>query len=129
MKDCNVVAFVNDDSWIDCTRRIYSQDKLSPTVTACRGGHQEVKCDERTNETIRYRRLTENECFRLMGVKQADFDIVKQNQCKSSLYHLAGDSIVTTCLMAIFGELLDIDYETKIDELALEISKSTNKEK
>lgn len=56
------------------------------------------------------RKLTEKECFRLMGVKDNDFDRIALNQSKSSLYHLAGDSIVTTVLMAIFGNMLDIDY-------------------
>lgn len=32
-------------------------------------------------------------------------------------YHLAGDSIVTTCLMALFGQMLDTDWETKIREV------------
>lgn len=54
----------------------------------------------------RVRKLTERECFRLMGVKDEDFDRVSKNQSKSSLYHLAGDSIITNCLMAIFKEML-----------------------
>lgn len=54
----------------------------------------------------RVRKLTERECFRLMGVKDEDFDRVAKNQSKSSLYHLAGDSIITNCLMAIFKEML-----------------------
>lgn len=67
--------------------------------------------------SYRIRKLTERECFRLMGVKEKDFERVAKNQSTSSLYHLAGDSIVTTCLMAIFGELFGIDYKTKINEL------------
>lgn len=59
---------------------------------------------KKTNSLVR--KLTERECFRLMGVKDEDFDRVAKNQSKSSLYHLAGDSIVTNCLMAIFKEML-----------------------
>jgi DNA (cytosine-5)-methyltransferase 1 len=55
---------------------------------------------------LRIRKLTPRECFRLMGVKDQDFDKVKVNQSDSSLYHLAGDSIVVQCLEAIFKELL-----------------------
>lgn len=70
----------------------------------------------------RIRKLTERECFRLMGVKDADFANVAKNQSMSSLYHLAGDSIVTTCLMAVFGELLGIsDYKDKINNLVEEL--------
>lgn len=69
----------------------------------------------------RIRKLTPRECFRLMGVKKDDYERVAKHQSGSSQYHLAGDSIVTTCLMAIFGELLSIDYNTKINELTEEL--------
>ncbi len=52
-----------------------------------------------------YRSFTEKEVFRLMGVKDEDYERVARNQSKSSLYHLAGDSIVVNVLMAIFKEL------------------------
>jgi DNA (cytosine-5)-methyltransferase 1 len=66
---------------------------------------------------LKIRKLTPKEYFRLMGVKDEDYNNLIENQSNSSLYHLAGDSIVTTCLMAIFGELLGIDYKAKIKEL------------
>lgn len=69
----------------------------------------------------RIRKLTERECFRLMGVKEEDYEKVAKNQSMSSRYHLAGDSIVTTCLMAIFGLLLEVDYKAKITELTEEL--------
>lgn len=55
---------------------------------------------------LRIRKLTPRECFRLMGVKDEDFEKVRKNQSDASLYHLAGDSIVVNVLMAIFKELL-----------------------
>ena len=55
---------------------------------------------------LRIRKLTPKECFRLMGVKDEDFEKISKNQSDSSLYHLAGDSIVVNVLMAIFKELL-----------------------
>lgn len=55
----------------------------------------------------RIRKLTPKECFRLMGVKDEDFEKIAQNQSNASLYHLAGDSIVVDVLMAIFGKLFD----------------------
>lgn len=57
------------------------------------------------NSDMRVRKLTPRECFRLMGVKDEDYERVAENQSKSSLYHLAGDSIVVNVLMAIFKEL------------------------
>lgn len=56
--------------------------------------------------SLRIRKLTPRECFRLMGVKDEDFNRVAKNQSDSSLYHLAGDSIVVDVLMAIFKEVL-----------------------
>ena len=58
------------------------------------------------NQDLRIRKLTPKECFRLMGVKDEDFEKIAKNQSNSSLYHLAGDSIVVNVLMAIFKELL-----------------------
>lgn len=71
----------------------------------------------------RIRKLTPKECGRLMGVKDEDIANITKRQPTSLQYHLFGDSIVTACLMAIFGEMLDVDYNAKIDELAAEISK------
>ena len=58
-------------------------------------------------DNMRVRKLTPRECFRLMGVKDEDFDKIAKNQSNSSLYHLAGDSIITNCLMAIFKEMIE----------------------
>lgn len=55
---------------------------------------------------LRIRKLTPRECFRLMGVKDEDYDKVAKNQSDSSLYHLAGDSIVVDVIQAILKELI-----------------------
>ena len=56
---------------------------------------------------LRIRKLTPKECFRLMGVKDEDYYKIAKNQSNSSLYHLAGDSIVVDVLMAIFKEMIE----------------------
>jgi len=58
------------------------------------------------NSDLRIRKLTPRECFRLMGVKDEDYEKCAKNQSDASLYHLAGDSIVVNVLMAIFKELI-----------------------
>lgn len=58
---------------------------------------------------LRIRKLSTRECFRLMGVKDEDYERIAKNQSNSSLYHLAGDSIVVNVLMAIFKEMLGAD--------------------
>ena len=77
--------------------------------------------DSIQEENFRIRKLTPRECWRLMGVKDEDFDKVAKNQSNSSLYHLAGDSIVTSCLMALFGQLLGIEWNCKVETLTNEL--------
>lgn len=73
----------------------------------------------------RIRKLTEKECFRLMGVKDEDSERVHKNQSKSSMYHLAGDSIVTACLMGLFGEMFGMDWQSKVRELQDDLTRET----
>ena len=56
---------------------------------------------------LRIRKLTPKECFRLMGVKDEDYENIAKNQSNSKLYHLAGDSIVVNVLMGIFKEMIE----------------------
>jgi hypothetical protein len=48
-----------------------------------------------------------------MGVKDEDFEKIAKNQSNASLYHLAGDSICVSVLMAIFSKMLDMNWEDK----------------
>ena len=57
-------------------------------------------------EDLRIRKLTPREVFRLMGVKDEDFENCAKNQSDASLFHLAGDSIIVDVLMAIFKQML-----------------------
>ena len=82
-----------------------------------------IDTTEAIGSDYKVRKLTERECFRLMGVKDEDFEKVQKNQSKSKLLHMAGDSIVTTCLMALFGVMLNIDWESKIRNLTEGIDK------
>ena len=92
-----------------------NRDGTTNTLTSVQKDNMVI---EPTDGEIRVRKLTEKECFRLMGVKDEDFAKIRRNQSKSSCYHLAGDSIVTTCLMAIFGEILGRDWRTAVENLA-----------
>lgn len=69
------------------------------TKIECGGGKSLIN-------NLKIRKLTPKECFRLMGVKDEDFEKVAKNQSNASLYHLAGDSIVVNVLMAIFKNML-----------------------
>lgn len=61
---------------------------------------------------ISIRKYTPRDCFRLMGVRDDDFDKLlavdkngKRMVSNSKLYQLAGNSIVTNCMTAMFEEL------------------------
>ena len=62
---------------------------------------------------VRIRKLSERECFRLMGVEDEDIDkIVNSGISRSACYKLAGNSIVCQCLMGIFTQLFRADSDS-----------------
>jgi len=100
-----VIPFGTYYTWEDLQGNINTQ--------CCRAADENrnaltVACANTGNVLTNYRirKLTPRECFRLMGVKDEDFKKCSKNQSDSSLYHLAGDSIVVNVLMAIFKELI-----------------------
>lgn len=105
---------------IDAFNEKINKSGISPTITTRPEGFKTAILP--IDQQCRVRKLTEIECFKLMGVKQEDFSKIRKNQSKSSCYHLAGDSIVVPVLMAIFGQMFDIDWKTKIDELVEELT-------
>lgn len=63
------------------------------------------------NDPLRLRRLTEKECFRLMGFDDNDCDILKENGISmTQIYKQAGNSIVVDVLEALFKELFNAIY-------------------
>ena len=63
---------------------------------------------------LRIRKLTPCECYKLMGFTQIDYERCAKIQSNATIYHQAGDSIVVTVLIAIFGKLLGMNYEKVI---------------
>ena len=85
--------------------RVYDGNVAVAVTTVCNPNY---KID------THYRRLTPRECFRLMGVKDADIDLIMEHQNNPSAFHLAGDSIVTTVLLALISQFYDdIDWKEK----------------
>lgn len=56
-------------------------------------------------KSLRVRKLTPRECFRLMGFDDSDFDKVEGNLSNTQLYKQAGNSIVVNVLEEIYKEL------------------------
>lgn len=101
------------DKTYESARSVYDPERVSPSICTHGGGNQEEKF---LMNDLRIRKLTPTECFRLMGVKDEDSEKLA-NMSNSTKYHLAGDSIVTTVLMAIFGELLEVEWKGKVNNL------------
>jgi DNA (cytosine-5)-methyltransferase 1 len=112
MTDCNqgvVVKIGNYSPSGHSAASIVDSEGIAPTVME---NHGTVTA---TNVGLRIRKLTPRECFRLMGMKDEDIEKIMKHQTNAKAYHLAGDSIVTTCLMGIFGEMLGIDWKEKFN--------------
>lgn len=114
--------------------RIYNIDGLSPTIDSCMGGNRETKIlmdmetiekkekkqidlpPELQGKKFRIRKLTPKECFRLMGVDDADIEKIQASGISnSSQYKLAGNSIVVDVLFHIFRKMF-IETEPDIEK-------------
>lgn len=79
--------------WAPCLR---AADYKCPHTAHYTDGHR-----------YRIRKLTERECFRLMGVEDADSaKIASAGVSRTQQYKMAGNSIVVDVLHALFDELL-----------------------
>lgn len=101
-KDIKIIGHISQ--W---HQRGYIYDENNSMTTICATDYKTPKLVATKSKELKIRKLTPKECFRLMGVKDDDFDKAAKNQSDSSLYHLAGDSIVVQCLMAIYRRLIN----------------------
>lgn len=98
------------------THRGTVQKGMAQTITTMGGENVGVTISVTTSFNpnyktgLRIRKLTPKECFRLQAVKDEDIDLIMKNQSNSLGYHLAGDSICITVLMAIFSKLFEINW-------------------
>lgn len=61
---------------------------------------------------LRIRKLIPVETMKLMGFEEKDEQAMREvGMSDSAIYHCAGDSIVVTCLMALFGQMLDMSEQ------------------
>ena len=86
-----------DDTYKNRAERIY--EEYSPSLRAERSGLKVA-------ESMRIRKLTPLECWRLMGFDDEDFYKAEAVNSNTQLYKQAGNSIVVNVLEAIFRNLL-----------------------
>ena len=96
-----VVTPINDQD--GCSRTIKRQYQQTSRANLER---QDALGATGATDGFRIRKLTPRECFRLMGVSDADIDKIQAaGISKSQQYKMAGNSIVVNCLAAIFRQL------------------------
>ena len=93
--------------------RVYSSEGVSPALNTMQGGNRQPKITEQ----YRIRKLTPRECWRLMGVRDYQFDKL-HDISNSQLYKLAGNSIVVDVLMEIFRNLFIPGVKMTVKEWA-----------
>ena len=75
------------------------------TIDAC-GDKRVIESENGSLSGLRIRKLTQKECWRLMGFDDSDFEKAAQVNSNSQLYKQAGNSIVVDVLYYIFREML-----------------------
>lgn len=118
---CIQVGNLEGEKWDkmhEVSKRVYSEEGLAPTIHTCSGGNTEPKiltkeCRGLGGNTGLYldnykiRKLTPEECYRLMGFSEEDIKRVRGiGMSDSQMYKQAGNSIVVNVLEHIFENLL-----------------------
>lgn len=84
----------------------YQQDRIyDDTLATCVATQRNPYYAVPKEQSLRIRKLTPKECWRLMGFDDEDFNKAEKVCSNSQLYKQAGNSIVVNVLMAIFKEL------------------------
>ena len=90
--------------------RVYDSNGLATSIPT--SFHPNYLTHTHTQESkmnLRIRKLTPKECLALMGFDNNDYQSIKSlGLSDAAIYHMAGDSIISTCLMALFGQMLPI---------------------
>lgn len=88
---------------VDAFNGRVNKSGVSPTITTRPEGKKTAVLP--VTKKYRIRKLTEKECWRLMGYKDADFEKSKLKNSACQLYKQAGNAIVKQVLMAIFLQM------------------------
>ena len=81
------------------------------------GGYTYCYCvEEKDLKKYRIRKLTESECYKLMGFTSQDCQKCKDvGMSKTQLYKQAGNSIVTNCIELLFEHLYQSQYNPEYE--------------
>lgn len=99
--DESIMTFEEREGVFEKSERHYLSDGIAPTLTSTTAAEKVV------TPSLRIRKLTPKECFRLMGFDDESFHKAEAVNSNSQLYKQAGNSIVVNVLEAIFRQMLD----------------------
>jgi site-specific DNA-cytosine methylase len=83
----------------------FVQTELANALTTVQKDNLVLEKEEYMAKKYRIRKLTEKECWRLMGYKDADYNKVAEVISACQRYKTAGNAIVKQVLMAIFLQM------------------------
>lgn len=91
-------------------KRIHKNYPVSKTLTTRKDSCAVMlKTNGGGLSNLRIRKLVPIETMKLMGFERKDEQAMREiGMSDAAIYHCSGDSIVTTCLMALFGQMLPI---------------------
>lgn len=103
--DKAIMEFDIKDGVYEKSNRCYLPHGIAPTLT--------TQCEEKIIDynNFHIRKLTPNECWKLMDFDKDAFNKVKGYISDSQLYKIAGNSICVSCLEYIFKEIKTIYKE------------------
>ena len=65
---------------------------------------------------LRIRKITPKDSLRLMGFTDKDYESMRLvNMNNSAIWHMAGDSIITTCLVGLLAQFVEKDHAPIIE--------------
>lgn len=98
--DESIMTFEEKEGVYEKSERHYFTDGIMPTLTSATAGKEKIFIP-----TLKVRKLTPKECFRLMGFDDEDFEKAEAVNSNTQLYKQAGNSIVVNVLEALFKNL------------------------
>ena len=100
--DESIMTFEIKEGVYDKANRCYHIEGVAPTLTAASANEKII---ESNNIKWRIRKLTPKCCWRLMGFTDQDHDRAAKYTSASARYKQAGNSIITSCLIALMSSL------------------------
>lgn len=101
--DESIMTFEEKEGVFEKSERHYFTEGIAPTLTSTTAAEKVIE------PSLRIRKLTPKECFRLMGFDDESFHKAEAVNSNTQLYKQAGNSIVVDVLEELFCMMLDED--------------------